>query len=31
MLIVAAFFPSPMVVDETRSRFVMPLMLLAYA
>ena len=31
MLIVAAFFPQPTFVNETRSRFVMPLMILAYA
>jgi peptidoglycan/LPS O-acetylase OafA/YrhL len=31
MLIVAAFFPSPLVANEMRSRFVMPLMIVAYA
>lgn len=31
MLIVASFFPAPIFTDETRSRFLTPLMILAYA
>jgi peptidoglycan/LPS O-acetylase OafA/YrhL len=31
MLIATAFFPSPLIADETRSRLIMPLMILGYA
>jgi peptidoglycan/LPS O-acetylase OafA/YrhL len=31
MLVVAAFFPTPVVANEMRSRFVMPMMIVAYA